>query len=142
MSQLISINLIDTRYLSWNISLIKDDLFHSIKQSGQLVPVLCVKKNDSYLLLDGLQRYQISKQLGNSSILVVVIDNESDLNQILFQLHRPLLFDSIILRLRFLNTIENLNSNINFDQFRLPNYSHIKKDIKRVCELDFRIQRD
>ena len=54
---------------------------NSIETRGVEIPVTVVEKNGSYVLLDGHQRYQISKELGLNDIPCTVMPKETNVTE-------------------------------------------------------------
>ena len=140
MMQEVPLNAVNSEYLDWDLTPINDQLAKSIDIHGCLTPITCIKYNHEFYIVDGYQRLRICKSLDLRLIPCVEISSEISILDMVFSLHEQKLNSSVLLRLRFIQQFGVPMNDDLVSQFKLPFYSHIKKDIDRICSLNNNIQ--
>jgi len=64
-------------------TLADEELFFSMKQRGQLVPVIVVPSDSGYMLIDGERRYRVAKKLEFPTIRAIILDEQPNEDELL-----------------------------------------------------------
>ena len=90
-SKQISLDEIDGQDYRFRVGLTgcNDSLLDSLREAGQLYPVLVKKESDRYIVIDGFKRISAVRKLGITSVLIKRCDEKpiSDLRLLLYHVH-------------------------------------------------------
>ena len=140
MATNVPLTAINDEYLMWDLTILDDTLLTSISKHGILAPLACIRFNHEYYVVDGYQRLRIARTLQLKTIYCYDIQPVMPISDVVYQLQQFKLNQSTILRLRYIDHFGIDVTNTIANQLSLPHYSHIRKDIQRICSLDAHIQ--
>ncbi len=135
MNQVAEIDCFKTTYLDWKFDSIDESFVTNIKLHGVMAPVLCIELKDTRYIVDGYKRYQAAKLIGLSVLPFALIPTPEKLTDMLMILQHDDLMTSAIKKIRFLALFKSPLSVEYLADFKLPFYSHIKKDFDRIQTL-------
>ena len=135
MNQVAAIDCFKTTYLDWKFDSIDESFVTNIKLHGVMAPVLCIELKDTRYIVDGYKRYQAAKLIGLSVLPFALIPTPEKLTDMLMILQHDDLMTSTIKKIRFLALFKSPLSVEYLAHFKLPYYSHIKKDFDRIINL-------
>ena len=140
MLDTIKTELIKTDLLDWKLLEIDKEVAASLENYGQLGPLWCIKINNEYQLIDGFKRLTIFKEKNIPKIKILTLPSTKDIHDIIRSIHYKSIIKSAIVKARWLQSVKEHVSIKNITALKIPYYSHLYTDIKRILSLSYTSQ--
>jgi hypothetical protein len=140
MCHVATIDRFHTTLLDWKLPTNAPLLMTAIQTHGVMAPVICVKDDQGLAIVDGQQRYRYAKKANQPTLPYVIITPDLPIMTLVSELHRHELNASTIMKLRLIRAFKAPITAPVLHHLGLPHYSHIKKDIDRICNASFAVQ--
>ena len=135
MYKIIKIEDIKTDLLNWKFVEIDKEIDASLEYYGPLNAILCLKLNNEYQLIDGFKRLTIFKEKNIPTLKIYIPPCPEDIHLIIRSIHYKNIIKSAILKVRWIQAFkEDLKPN-DITGLKIPYYSHLYTDIKRILSL-------